>query len=68
MYQHVKKIAFLGEKSAKALTPPFIGTTAIFHVLFFYMEIYMFLKPANSDMEMALKKNQKSPLKKSCTC
>ena len=64
--EHVKKIAFLAENSAKALPPPprpplLSGTLCIF---FYIIGIWMFLKPANSDLENG-KKNLMSPEKKS---
>ena len=52
-----KKIAFLDGQFAKALTPLSPkGTIAIF---FLYIEIYMLLNPANSDMENGFKKDSK---------
>ena len=63
--EHVKKkekLAFL------ALTPhPLIavsGTIAIYVSFFLYIDIYMLLKPGNSDIKNGLKKNLKCPLNK----
>ena len=39
-----------------------IGTSG-FCIIFLYMDKFMFLKPANSDTEMALQKNQNAPEK-----
>ena len=70
--KHVKiKLAFLVGHSVKALTPhplPVSGSIAILCIFFLYMDLYMFLKKANSDTENEIEKNlRKSPEKNSFT-